>query len=132
MKDSLTRAETLREAIANFKPSPYGISVLRSKILTSTIGTDLDGMKICDTFAPVGVNNPDYRKDLSGLGIIVRLMEVDPSLYSALVFSRLVIADELGDKIISSLKQNLPQGVDLGDVLTDSYKRYLLGKDLGL
>lgn len=132
MTSNLDRAEIIKKAIREFNFSPHGISVLRSKILTSTSDSVLDGMKICDTFAPVGVNNTAYRKDLSGLEVIATLMEADPTLYSPFVFSTLVAADETGKKIISALQEALPPGVSIEKMLNDRYKVELLKKDLGL
>lgn len=126
MTGNLDRAEIIKEAIRSFNFSPHGISVLRSKILTSTSDSDLDGINICNTFAPVGVNNPAYRKDLLGLEIIATLMEVDPSLSSALEFSKFVSPDKTSREIISALQKYLPPGVSLEEVLNDRYKAELL------
>lgn len=106
--------------------------MLRSEILKATLGSDLDARGICDTFVPVGVNNQSYSEGLLGLETIVALMESDPSLSSAFVFSKLEVAGESGFQVLSALKKVIPPTVSMNDVLPNKYFAQKLRKDLDL
>lgn len=132
MMSSIARARAIKKAVKNFVYNPHGISVLRSEILKEIQGTGLDGRGICNTFVPVGLNNPTYQRGLSGLETLATLMEVDPSLSSALVFSSLEIAGEPSHEIISALRESLPSTVRLSTVLSRSYTLQKATEDFGL
>jgi len=132
MMSSTARAKIIREAISSFVLSPHGVSVLRSEILKATFGSDLNGRGICDTFVPVGVNNQSYSEGLLGLETIAALIESDPSLSSAFVFSKLEIAGESGFQVLSALKKVIPPTVGMNDVLPNKYFAQKLRKDLML
>ncbi|CAI8754767.1 hypothetical protein ACFFQ5_19105 [Pseudomonas brassicacearum] len=132
MMSSTARVKIIREAINNFVSGPHGVCVLRSEILKATLGSDLDGRGICDAFVPVGANNQNHSTGLSGLETIATLMESDPSLNSAFVFSKFEIAGVSGFQVLSALKEVIPSTVSMNDVLSNEYFVQKLSKDLGL
>ncbi|KRW65176.1 hypothetical protein AO735_08715 [Pseudomonas sp. TTU2014-096BSC] len=60
------------------------------------------------------------------------MMEADPTLSSAFVFSELEIAGKPGFQIISALESVIPSTVRINDVLPNEYLGRKLTEDLGL